>query len=467
MRKTLILFAILIPLFGVVSPTKAEEASLYLSPDKGTFYVGSTFNISVFVNTGNQDINIVKLNLKFSSDVLQLTSPAVGSSFVEMWISQPTYSNIEGTISMSGGLPHPGINTSAGLFTTLVFRARVPGTARIEILESSQVLRSDGKGTNILTSFGQGEYTILLPPPKGPRIYSSTHSDQNKWYRDNYPIFVWQKEEGAKGFSWSFDNDPEGIPDGVIDGTETSIGFSDISSGFLYFHLRAINKDGLPGGVSHYLVRIDTTPPAEFTPKISPSGKSLETRRVLSFFTTDRHSKIDRYNIKIVDLSKTKEETLFIEQTSAYHLPELPPGKYRAIVRAYDKAGNWRDGEKEFEIIPPFYRAITKEGIFIKGYLIKWWWMILGLALVLLISGRFIRSWWEKYTDLSDRLQRQVRKARERLRRERKELAEQIQEEKEVKEVLEKGLEKLGEEKTKQKPDIEKKDIEKKDIEKK
>ena len=44
---------------------KAEGASLYLSPQTGTFFVGSTFDVSIFVNTNENNINAVKVDLKF------------------------------------------------------------------------------------------------------------------------------------------------------------------------------------------------------------------------------------------------------------------------------------------------------------------------------------------------------------------------------------------------------------------
>jgi len=87
---------------GLPTMVQAAGASLYLSPNSGTFYVGSTFDVSIFVNTGGEDINAIQADLKFDSKKLQIASPTAGKSFISVWISQPTYSNIEGTAFFQG-----------------------------------------------------------------------------------------------------------------------------------------------------------------------------------------------------------------------------------------------------------------------------------------------------------------------------------------------------------------------------
>ena len=178
MKKTLFTLIILIISFGVAFVARADGASLYLSPQTGTFFVGSTFDVSIFVNTGGNNVNAVKVDLKFNQRKLQIASPTAGRSFIAVWISQPTFSNIEGAATFQGGVPSPGINTSSGLVSTITFRAINPGEAAVSILDSSQVLLDDGKGTNILSSVGRGVYTIAIPPPEGPKVFSPTHPHQ-------------------------------------------------------------------------------------------------------------------------------------------------------------------------------------------------------------------------------------------------------------------------------------------------
>ena len=438
-------FVFLSALICVPSAAKATGgASLYFSPNQGTFYVGSTFNVSIFVNTGGNDINTIKVDLKFDPKKLQIVSPTIGKSFITIWVSQPTYSNIKGAVTFQGGIPHPGINTSSGLVSTITFRARSPGETTISFLSSSKVLLDDGKGTDILTSLSKGEYDLIIPPPAGPKISSSTHPDQNRWYKDNNPALSWQKEENISGFSWNLGNNSEEAPDSKIDGTQTFASYQDLDNGIWFFNLKAKSKD-LWGGTSHYILQIDSAPPASFIPSVEPRGKSPEKRRIVSFLTSDSHSGIDHYEVKVVEIkgSAEKEAAFFIEKTSPWHMPELSPDKYQIIVRAYDKAGNYRDAIQEIEITPPFLSPITREGMRIKGVLFSWW-TVSGVVLILFtILGIILYLWWRKHKDLSDELERHIQETEERLKKERGELNRQLQEEREVKEALEKGIRRM------------------------
>ena len=173
---------------------KAESASFYLSPSSGTFFMGSTFDVSVFVNTEGNSINAVQVDLKFPPDKLQVVNPTTGKSFIEVWADQPFFSNKDGLISFKGGVPSPGIKTSGALVSTITFRAKVPGTAKIYFLDSSKVLLADGKGTDILKTTMVGEYYFIIPSPEGPKVTSPTHPSFTIWYKDNNPSFSWERE---------------------------------------------------------------------------------------------------------------------------------------------------------------------------------------------------------------------------------------------------------------------------------
>ena len=383
--------------FTFISPNKANAAgaSLYLSPASGTFFVGSTFDVSVFVNTGGEDVNAVEINIKFNPEKLQVASPTAGKSFIEVWVSQPTYSNTTGEMSFIGGIPTPGINTTAGLVSTVTFRAISPGSTTILFLDSSKVLRNDPKGTNILTSMGRGVYELLIPPPEGPEVFSPTHPDKNKWYKNNNPTFSWEKEEGVTDFSYSFDRDPTGVPDNVSEGNHTSVSYSDVGDGIWYFHVKA-KKAEVWGGVSHYLVQIDTTPPAAFTPEVEPSSKTTERQPLISFITTDALSGMDYYQIKYVDITPERKEIatgFFIEATSPYKLPSLEIGKYLVVVRAADIAGNYREGTVKIQIFPEGI-TISKRGIQYREYSLPWWILAAVLIIILVLIGFYL---WRKY----------------------------------------------------------------------
>ena len=392
----LVVLSLVLIFIGWLPKVKAAGASLYLSPNSGTFYVGSTFDVSIFVNTGGEDINAVQADLKFDSKKLQIASPTAGKSFISVWISQPTYSNIQGTAFFQGGMPSPGINTSAGLVSTITFRVIAPGETTIYFLDSSRVLLDDGKGTDILTSMGRGVYILSIPPPEGPKVFSSTHPDQNKWYKNPNPTFSWEK--GVTDFSYSLDFDSQGVPDNTPEGDFTSISFTDLKDGIWYFHIKA-KKAGIWGGTSHYLIQLDSTPPASFTPGVEPSTKTSVSQPIVSSITTDALSGFDHFEVKVIDISPDREEkevAFFVEAVSPYKLPALEPGQYMIVIKAFDKAGNWRNESIKIEIVPKGI-SLTGKGIWFWGIFIPWWLIIIILILISLLIMGLLILWWRTY----------------------------------------------------------------------
>ncbi|MCH7759190.1 hypothetical protein IID20_02450, partial [Patescibacteria group bacterium] len=343
--------------------------------------------VSVFVNTGDQDINAVKVSIKFPPDKLQIVSPTAGKSFISVWVSQPEFSNIDGIMNLTGGLPSPGINTSSGLVTTIIFRVKRPGEANIEFIDSSKVLKNDGQGTNILNSLINGRYKFLIPPPEGPIVTSPTHPDKNNWYNDPNPVFSWTKDEGVDGFSYELNRQSRSIPDNVSEGSHTIQEYSEITDNIWYFHIRA--RKTAWGGTTHFPVLIDTTPPAFFTPKLDFKNIAETERGNISFVTTDNASGIDHYELKIEKLDDNQQSNvtpIFFEVSSPYRLPSLNAGSYKITVRVYDQTGNWIDGSVTLKVtLVSFWQR------FISVYLMRIWAGFALLIIILLIIALKIR----------------------------------------------------------------------------
>ncbi|MFC1789502.1 cohesin domain-containing protein [Patescibacteria group bacterium] len=401
MNKSSLLIIFLIVFFAFPAFSYASGASLYLSPNEGTFFVGSTFDISVFVNTGINDVNSVRVDLKFDPKKIQIANPTTGRSFISVWVAQPTYSNIEGTASFQGGIPSPGINTSAGLVSTITFRAIAPGETNIYFMNSSRVLLNDGKGTDVLNSISRGVYELKIPPPEGPIVFSPTHPDQNQWHRNNNPNFSWEKEDFVTDFSYSINNDFSSIPDNISEGNQTSVSYTDLESGIWYFHVKA-KKGNTWGGTSHYIVQIDNTPPAVFEIDFEPKLKSrifTSKNPIISFITTDAFSGISHYELKAIsfDPLQKNEVSFFTEVTSPYKVPTLLIGEHEIIVRVFDNAGNWRDSSTKIEVIPlEKLIYITKKGIGFWIFFFPWWQIILFIIFLLLLILIVFFSWRKK-----------------------------------------------------------------------
>lgn len=435
-----ILFAVLC---GLPSAAKAASASLYLSPSSGSFLVGSTFTVSIFLNTEGNNINVVWAELEFPPEILQITSPTTGESFVSQWAIPPNYSNEKGVISFKGGVPE-GIATSAGLVSSITFRANASGRAIIKFRDESKVLLNDGQGTDILTNKINGQYQILVPAPEGPQVFSSTHPNPNIWYADSSPSFSWQKEAGVTDFSWTFDQNPNGRPDGISNGQTTMISFTDTRDGIWYFHLRQ-KRDDVWGQTSTVAVKIDTTAPQEFEPKIETYSRLVGYQTMVYFESKDAASGIDHYEIGINDLSSSETfPSFFSEQVSPYKVPFNNAGKYVIIIKAIDKAGNYQESKSVLRVFSPliFY---TEKGLRIKSFLLSWP-LVLFVLLIIFIFLIFSFYHFWKNRNLEKMLRKEIAEAEKEIRDVRK-LEERIRRtrmlEEEATEESERLIEKL------------------------
>ncbi|MDP4007104.1 MAG: cohesin domain-containing protein, partial [bacterium] len=389
-------------LIGIAAPAKAVTISI--GPPSGTFTVGSTFDVSLFLNTEGKPINAIGVSLDFPADKLQVVSPSAGQSIIGVWTATPTFNNQAGKVTLQGGIPG-GITTSNGLITTLTFRVKSVGSALVRFLDESKVLLHDGVGTDDLSDTTNGIYELVLPPPAGPIVISETHSEQSQWYANSNVALKWAFQQDVEAFSYVLNQEPVDIPDDIVDGARPSVSYTNVADGIHYFHIKAFRKQSW-GGVTNFALKIDTTPPADFPVSIEPSSRTTKKNPIVSFVTTDSLSGMERYELKVVPLSQPRSESgderlgtesLFIEVQSPYVLNFQELGTHDIIVRAYDQAGNYREVIKRLSIVSSPFQIIRGEGLQISSdFLIswKWFWFFALLILAgLLYGGWRVRKW--------------------------------------------------------------------------
>ncbi|MDO8600009.1 MAG: cohesin domain-containing protein [bacterium] len=389
----------------------AGQAALFLNPASGTFLVGSTFDVSVVLDTKGIAVNTIEVELSFPSDKLQVASPSVGKSIIQLWPAPPVFSNREGKIYFVGGIPSPGIVTSQGVVLTLTFRVVSPGEAEIKFGEKTSVLANDGRGTDILGQKPSVFYRFSVPPPQGPTISSPTHPDQERWYRDPNPLFVWSRSSFADGYSFTLDRDPSGFPDTSVEGQTPTASFENVENGISYFHLRE-RAGGVWGGVSHYTVKIDNDPPAAFQVNVSPSRRTTNRNPIFRFFTTDALSGFDHFEMKLVPLSGSQvSDSLFFEVASPYQAVRMDAGRYQIIMRALDRAGNTRDEAVPLNIVSSLTQFWGPEGLDLVFVFIPWFRLLLILLLLLVIAAVLLVLFWTHHRHhLLQALREDVRK---------------------------------------------------------
>ena len=389
----LLLSAFFLPYTLYLIPYTAHAAVLTIEPPTGTFIVGSTFSVPVYVNTEGEAINAIEIEGKFPEDKLQIISPSAGQSVITLWAEQPTYNNRNGTFSLQG-LISDGLVAQKGLVTTLAFRVKAPGDAYIKFLGETKVLKHDGLGTDALKETNGALYRLILPPPAGPAVASETHPDSYTTYTQSDVFFSWTPNDpSVQNYSYMLSRDPVDTPDDIPEGAKTSINYRQLSDGKHYFHIKAYRNQSW-GGTTHFGVSVDATPPAEFPVQILPDNEVKEgAQAVAQFATTDTISGLDHYEIRVISLEpayydpEKAKQAFFVEATSPYILTDLThPGKYDVVVRAYDNAGNYRDSVTHVRVVPPLISMVGERGIELGSrILIPWWLTMLLLTLLILL----------------------------------------------------------------------------------
>lgn len=418
MNKFLIFLIIIIFSFVVVPYVSAQEdgASLTIYPQIGAFVEGSIFDVSVILNTGDNYVEAVNIDLKFDPKILQVVTPTKEFSIVSEWVSPPTYSNTGGVVSLRGKFYNRGINTSDGLISIIAFRAIKTGKTSIEFIDSSEVIRADDKKANILNSVNIASYSVLLPLAKGPRVFSGTHPDQNKWYKNNSPSFHWDKIKDSEGYSYLISRDQFGEPDNIVDTINTSqCCFEGLEDGVWYFHLRA--KEGEAwGGATSFRVNIDNTPPRSFKPHLEIFTTVLNHSSLFHFDTIDLLSGLDYYEARIVDISNPENILYsgFIRTESPYKFDTGKKGAFKVVIRAFDKAGNHREEEVKIRVITSNFARIDG-GFQLFGVFFPLWFVVVVLAFIVITVAGIIIWRIEKRKNVCNRLEKDIEKVEEKL----------------------------------------------------
>lgn len=385
------LFSVFYLLFSV-SP--AQAASLFLSPETGSFDVGQTFSVSVFVSSPGQAMNAAEGIISFPANKLQVISLSKNASIFNLWVKEPSFSNAVGTINFEGIVLNPGFAGSAGKLLTITFRAEDAGSAPVNF-SSGSVLANDGMGTNIFSGFSNAEYFLgsgqaspsqeevqqeQLPQegasPAGgvsaaPRISSPTHPESDKWYSEKNAKFVWPLPSGITGTRVLFGRFSRSTPTVAYTPAIGSKEVGPLNNGIWYFHVQLRNRNGW-GDVGHIRFQIDTEKPDRFESKEIERTDLTEPRVKLSLNAHDGVSGIDHYEVQIDGGSP---EIWKDDEDYIYETPALDPGKHILALKAVDKAGNFLEqsrGATVDPLTPPVlteYPAKIKSGelLIIKG----------------------------------------------------------------------------------------------------
>lgn len=353
--------------------------ALFFSPNSGSFIEESIFEVPIVINTKDNSINGVELEIKFDKDKLSVIGPSGKTSIIGVWVDPPSYDNSKGIVKYVGVIPE-GIKTTSGLIGSITFKSKTTGKASVTFNTNSKILLNDGLGTEAKIDAGRAEYNIIPKAPEGVNLFSETHPFQSNWYSNNSPVISWEKDPGVIGFSYIFDNKPKTIPDNTMDIEETLISFEDLQDGLWYFHIKAY-KNNVWGQTGHFVIKIDTTPPAEFKPEANYllAGSIFIERTLISAITTDNLSGVSHYEMGIIDKNQpTTVSPVFVRAESPFQVPLEDNTHLHVIIRALDLAGNIRESEIDIE-------TPTMVSNFFKKYLVQILILVILIGIITLI----------------------------------------------------------------------------------
>lgn len=348
-------------LFFGAAVFSAEAATLSLSPGSNVYSSGDTFTVRVAVNSAGASINAAEGTIRFNPGELSVVNVSRSNSIFNLWVAEPTFSNSNGTISFSGGLPS-GYTGSNGTIMNITFRAVGSGAARVTFANGS-VLANDGRGTNVLSSMNGGTYTIqaastepreeviveyVAPAntPAAPVVTSRTHPDEDAWSKSRTAELEWTLPPGITGVRTLLSDSPTAVPNIVYDTPITSRTI-ELEEGVQYFHIQFRNADGW-GRVTHYRLAVDSEAPSEITISSPEPPDFTKASQELVVAVSDATSEVNSFLIRI----NADEPFPYTRETasSTITLPPLDPGYHTVIIEAFDEAGNSIVGSYSFTI---------------------------------------------------------------------------------------------------------------------
>ncbi len=366
-------------LFGLSACAhSARAATMQVSPAAGSYQIGDTLRVAVTVSSPLQSINAASGVLSFPTDTLQFLSATKEGSIMTIWAQDPAYaqSGSTGAVSFEGVVPNPGFTGTAGKILNVTFRVKAVGAANLTF-SSASVLANDGMGTNVLTTFAPGVFTlgssipVPLPVPtqvetgvpQAPKITSPTHSNPAAWYQSNAPEFSWQLPAGTTGVSILLDKSPSTNPGTLSAGTMAKYTAANLADGTWYLHVRFKNEHGW-GAIGHFRFQIDRTTPESFT--ISQIKKDDPQSPISKFLfaATDKTSGVQSYEIQI-------DNAYFVPWTDdgshIYTAGSLGPGSHSIAAKAIDGAGNFISASAKFEVVGINAPVITEYPAYLRS----------------------------------------------------------------------------------------------------
>ena len=318
---------------------------IFIEPSKATMDINETLRLGVYLDSESENINAAVVRVRIPP-LLELIDVDRGGSIFRYWVEVPQPGAEQ--VVLTGGLPSPGYAGSRGFITSFTVKAKRAGTAVIVTDPTSKAYIDDGLGTEAYVKRGNAVIVIgrppaRLPPLAPPVVQSPTHLREEKWYAAKDAIFTWQGVPDAS-YSYIINDDPFEFPDTISETKNTSTIIKNLPDGVWYLHVRQcrLSVCSVP---ARFRTSVDSQPPQPFYLEVVRTPEIYDGLATLIFNSVDLTSGVDYFDV-------IENERVVRVTSSPYLLKSQNPGLHKIIVRAIDKAKNFREQSVAFYIPP-------------------------------------------------------------------------------------------------------------------
>jgi hypothetical protein len=306
-----------------------KAASLYFYPQNIDVFQGENVVLEVRLDTEGETVNAIEAIGKIIGNGAIIASIDTSNSLLQILLENPEASG--DTFRFIGGVPG-GFN-GQGIIGRINLTLNQTGVKRVVFDESSRVLENSETGMELLLKKSESVLNVSFKPADYIELSSRTHPIKNKWYSAREVNIHWTLEEGVK-YSYLVSQEPITEPDNLADMPtgdkpwQGDIALQDLADGIYYFSLKKVGSTT----VSRYPIFQDATPPKWTSVLFNKGTVESDGKPFITFLAEDQTSGIDYYEVQVDsdEFQRVNPPNFVIEK----------PDFKRAVVRAYDKAGN-------------------------------------------------------------------------------------------------------------------------------
>ena len=314
------------------------NSTIRIQPEFGIYDLNFEQRFSVMVDTGDESVNAVQIQLLFDPKRVEIKSLETSSSSCS-YVIENKIDSIKGKADLSCVMIKTDGEQGTLPIADIIVVPKQTGNFTFSFdEENTKVLASDGLGTNVLRMSQSSSYQVINFNPKLSTstkpfvVFSPTHPNQSRWYNLSTASFVWFGKPNAV-YRYTFDSSPDTVPSNTYTTKDTKIDVPIPGDGVFYFHLQLASG----GPVTHYRLQSDETPPSIVSIHLSQDNIKEGDVVRFSFEAKDVGSGIQQNYY--VDLGNH----LFLPTGSQLYIPFLEPGDQKVTLRVYDLANNYSE----------------------------------------------------------------------------------------------------------------------------